>query len=393
MTGRLLRPGEACKRLGIHFVTLKRWIYSGKIKAIKFPTGRWMIPEEEVEKILGTCSSRFSERICGCEVVNLAAYQSRDVQEIVLKHLEKFERMTVVGEGKLFRWEEFDEIFEIAEKLEREGFKLTLDVPLMRLGSPIYGGYIYAYDMDRRDELLELAEKLGREIRILPGKPLEKSELENLFLDCLAAGLHYDYHAIWLWLRFEDVRKYRLLATPELVEYVLEAERALMRVNPHPAVDRRVLEKAVRELVSRLGFENLVFIGAVAVYAHLGYVHRGTGEIDVIYLGSREDLEKALDYRVMLKVPKPGGGMEYRVHGVKVDLYLEGRPIGGLQIDDIVRNSVVRQVFGVKVRVPSLKHLIAMKKSSRRRQDLSDLKALLRGAGKVGRRRTLSYDA
>ena len=42
-----------CSRLGIHFVTLKRWIYSGKVRAVKTPTGRWMIPESEVERIIG----------------------------------------------------------------------------------------------------------------------------------------------------------------------------------------------------------------------------------------------------------------------------------------------------------------------------------------------------
>jgi len=53
MSERLLPPREACRRLGIHFVTLKRWIYSGKIRAVKTPTGRWMIPESEVERIIG----------------------------------------------------------------------------------------------------------------------------------------------------------------------------------------------------------------------------------------------------------------------------------------------------------------------------------------------------
>ena len=53
MSERLLPPREACRRLGISFRTLKRWIYSGKIRAVKTPTGRWMIPESEVEKIVG----------------------------------------------------------------------------------------------------------------------------------------------------------------------------------------------------------------------------------------------------------------------------------------------------------------------------------------------------
>jgi putative resolvase len=53
MNEKLLPPREASRRLGIHYVTLKRWIYSGKIRAIRTPTGRWMIPESEVERIVG----------------------------------------------------------------------------------------------------------------------------------------------------------------------------------------------------------------------------------------------------------------------------------------------------------------------------------------------------
>ena len=32
---------------------MKRWIYSGKICAVRTPTGKWMIPESEVERIVG----------------------------------------------------------------------------------------------------------------------------------------------------------------------------------------------------------------------------------------------------------------------------------------------------------------------------------------------------
>lgn len=36
------------KPVRVHFATLKRWIYAGKIKAI-----RWMMLESEVERIIG----------------------------------------------------------------------------------------------------------------------------------------------------------------------------------------------------------------------------------------------------------------------------------------------------------------------------------------------------
>lgn len=53
MSERLLPPREACRRLGIHFVTLKRWIDSNKIHVDRTLTGRWIIPESEVERIIG----------------------------------------------------------------------------------------------------------------------------------------------------------------------------------------------------------------------------------------------------------------------------------------------------------------------------------------------------
>jgi len=53
MSDVLLPPREACRRLGISYRTLKRWIYSGRIRAAMTPTGRWMIPESEVERIVG----------------------------------------------------------------------------------------------------------------------------------------------------------------------------------------------------------------------------------------------------------------------------------------------------------------------------------------------------
>jgi len=47
-----LRLGGVCRILGISYITLKRWIYSGTIRAVKTPTGRWRIPKGEVEGIL-----------------------------------------------------------------------------------------------------------------------------------------------------------------------------------------------------------------------------------------------------------------------------------------------------------------------------------------------------
>jgi len=43
--------GEASKLLGVSFITIKRWIYSGRIKAEKNDGGRWLIADEEIQRL------------------------------------------------------------------------------------------------------------------------------------------------------------------------------------------------------------------------------------------------------------------------------------------------------------------------------------------------------
>ena len=50
---KLYSTGEAAKLLGISFITIKRWIYAGRIKAIKLPTKRYRISESEIRRLLG----------------------------------------------------------------------------------------------------------------------------------------------------------------------------------------------------------------------------------------------------------------------------------------------------------------------------------------------------
>ena len=48
-----LSSRDVCKLLGISYMTLWRWIREGKIKAVKSPSGRYLIPREEIEKLKG----------------------------------------------------------------------------------------------------------------------------------------------------------------------------------------------------------------------------------------------------------------------------------------------------------------------------------------------------
>lgn len=48
---RLLTTGEVAKVLDVSRHAVLRWIKQGKLKAIELPSGRYKIPENEVEKI------------------------------------------------------------------------------------------------------------------------------------------------------------------------------------------------------------------------------------------------------------------------------------------------------------------------------------------------------
>jgi len=49
---RLLRPKEACSRLGVSYSTLRRWVKEGRIRAVQTIGGRYRIPESEVRRLL-----------------------------------------------------------------------------------------------------------------------------------------------------------------------------------------------------------------------------------------------------------------------------------------------------------------------------------------------------
>ena len=50
----LLKLHEAADVLGISFPTIKQWIYKGKIRSVKTAGGHHRIPQDEIDRILGT---------------------------------------------------------------------------------------------------------------------------------------------------------------------------------------------------------------------------------------------------------------------------------------------------------------------------------------------------
>ena len=53
-----MRPKEACRVLGVSYVTLRRWIKEGKVKAVRTLGGKYRIPESEIKRILSGGDSR-----------------------------------------------------------------------------------------------------------------------------------------------------------------------------------------------------------------------------------------------------------------------------------------------------------------------------------------------
>jgi len=47
-----LKPREAAVRLGISYPTLKKWIYSGKLRTVTTPGGHHRVPESELERFI-----------------------------------------------------------------------------------------------------------------------------------------------------------------------------------------------------------------------------------------------------------------------------------------------------------------------------------------------------
>ena len=53
MPEKFYTTGEVAKIFGVSYVAVKKWAYSGKIKYIKTPGGKYRYPESEIKRLLG----------------------------------------------------------------------------------------------------------------------------------------------------------------------------------------------------------------------------------------------------------------------------------------------------------------------------------------------------
>ncbi len=56
-----LSPRDACRVLGVSYITLWRWIREGRIRVIRSPSGRYLIPRSEIERLKG--EERLTEKV------------------------------------------------------------------------------------------------------------------------------------------------------------------------------------------------------------------------------------------------------------------------------------------------------------------------------------------
>ncbi|MEG9193951.1 MAG: helix-turn-helix domain-containing protein [Candidatus Methanoglobus sp.] len=53
MPEKLYTTGEVAEIFGVSYAAVKKWAYSGKIKYIKTPDGKYRYPESEIKRLLG----------------------------------------------------------------------------------------------------------------------------------------------------------------------------------------------------------------------------------------------------------------------------------------------------------------------------------------------------
>ena len=129
---------EAAKRIGISFITLKRWVYSGKIKAVKDERGWWRIEDEEVNRLLAelhgkpqTLGKQLISAISTKKVAYLRELQvsfeedclHKDVYNVLI-HLVKAHRINTVSVFKDRWFFPKDVPWEAVEPLAKEKLEL-----------------------------------------------------------------------------------------------------------------------------------------------------------------------------------------------------------------------------------------------------------------------------
>lgn len=146
-----------------------------------------------------------------------------------------------------------------------------------------------------------------------------------------------------------------------------------------------IIQMEFAELVAALCSGDLPFllVGGLSLLAH--HVQRATGDID--FVCEKKDRDRAVNLMEVLGYPimteEPGLYTRFRKTGRRIVDFIY---VNSTTFNQLKEASIVTEVSRVKVRVPCLDHLLAMKlfsisQSSTRGKDLGDILSLIANNG------------
>ncbi|AAK41954.1 IS607 family transposase [Saccharolobus solfataricus] len=137
----MLRPKEACQRLGISYATLREYVKKGYIKPVILQSGKWRFREEDVEKLMGIVKrrkvvlyARVSSSTQKDDLVNQVKYLEEQVKEYdqVITDIGSGLNMKRKGFLKLLRMILNNEVSRVViaypDRLVRFGFEILEEV-------------------------------------------------------------------------------------------------------------------------------------------------------------------------------------------------------------------------------------------------------------------------
>lgn len=74
----LLKPKEAAQLAGVSIVTIKRWIYEGKVKSVQTAGGHHRVPRREIERITSARSATTVKKAKSSKAIGLDAISGRN---------------------------------------------------------------------------------------------------------------------------------------------------------------------------------------------------------------------------------------------------------------------------------------------------------------------------
>ena len=175
---RFVTVSEARRVLGVSYITLWRWIREGRIRAIRGPSGRWLIPWSEIERLRG--KTEVSERV---RAVIYARVSSR----------KQAEQGDLDRQVEVLRKYAAEQGYEIVAVLKDVGSGLKENRPgLRKLFKLVAEGRVDVVLITYRDKLTRFGfeylryffERFG--VEIVEAMQEEKEPLEELIEDFLS---------------------------------------------------------------------------------------------------------------------------------------------------------------------------------------------------------------